>query len=58
MRLMTIFQLSVLPDRELQALALKAQEEEANAKLSRTEREAAAATLYAIALCRAMIPKP
>jgi hypothetical protein len=55
---MTIFQLSVLPDRELQALALKAQEEEANAKLSRTEREAAAATLYAIALCRAMIPKP
>ena len=58
MRLMTIFQLAILTDKELQALALRASEDEGNAKLAQVERDAAALTRDAIARRRAIAPKP
>jgi len=58
MKLMTIFQLAVLTDQELQALAVKASQDEGNAKLARQERETAAANRHVIARRRAMVPKP
>jgi hypothetical protein len=44
--------------QELQALAFRASQDERNAKLARPERDAAAATRNAIALTRAIAPKP
>jgi hypothetical protein len=44
--------------QELQTLAFRASQDEGNAKLARPERDAAAATRNAIALTRAIAPKP
>lgn len=47
-RLMTIFQLAALSERELAALARRATEEATNANLAPAEREAASRTLETI----------